>query len=237
MSWSFKKINLGVDIHSHLIPGIDDGAQTLEQSIEMIDLLSEAGFRKLITTPHIHPRYPNSNDLIMKGLDSLRTELHSSGNNIEVEAAAEYYVDDEFIRKIHRKEKFLSFGNHYILIECSFYSKPLFFESVILDLKELGYNPVFAHPERYNFLDGDIRWLHELKRTGVLFQVTLGSLGGYYGKKPKKMGIEMIKNGMVDFLGSDLHKSSQVEYLKIGLKSRAVQTLLKSGKLLNKELI
>lgn len=238
MRWRLKNVRqIGVDIHSHLIPGIDDGAPSLDQSRMMVDLLYKSGFKKLITTPHIHPRYPNKESQIMEGLEKLKNELKSVEYKIEIEAAAEYYVDDEFIDKVKNKADFLSFGDNYILIECSFITKPLFFESVIFSLKAQGYNPVLAHPERYKFLEGDIEWLNELKGAGLLFQVTLGSIGGYYGTMPRKLGIKLIKNGMVEFLGSDLHKPSQIEYLNIGLGSGPVQNLVKSGNLLNNELI
>ena len=147
------------------------------------------------------------------------------------------YVDDQFIDLVANGHKFLTFGKKYILIECSFVTRPFFFESVIYQLKDLGYVPVFAHPERYKFLEGDIQWLTEIKKTGILFQVTLGSLGGYYGAAPRKIGLELVKHEMVDFLGSDLHKASQVEFLNKGLKMKAVQKVLDSDRLLNQELL
>ncbi len=238
MKWLSKNSkNLVVDIHSHLIPGIDDGAPTVDESLEMILQLKESGFKKLITTPHIHPRFPNTNRKIMSGLESLKDALKEKSIEIAIEAAAEYYIDDQFISLLNEGHEFLTFGDKCILIECSFVSKPFFLESVIYQLKDAGYAPVFAHPERYKFLEGEIGWLKEIKSTGILFQVTLGSLGGYYGTAPRKLGLEIVKNGMVDFLGSDLHKASQVDFLRKGLKLRAVQKLLESDSLLNHNLL
>ena len=240
MKWFTKKARsaLSVDIHSHLIPGIDDGAPTLEQSLEMILLLRDIGFQKLITTPHVHPKYPNTEERIRNGFDQLQSAVQKQGiQGIEIEAAAEYYVDEKFIKELKSSKRFLSFGSKHILIECSFSVKPFFFESVIYSLKEQGYIPVMAHPERYRFLEGEIDWLSELKATGILFQVTLGSLGGMYGSEPKKLGMELIRSNMVDYLATDLHRTSHLEFVKRGLELREVQKLLESKSLFNEQLL
>lgn len=239
MKWLFKKHiePLRVDMHSHFIPGIDDGASTLHDSIELISLMKGQGFEKLITTPHIHPKYPNTNDVILRGLEQVQKALLSKNIVIELEAAAEYYVDEQFIKRLETNEALLSFGNRYVLIECSFTVKPLFFESVIYKLRDKGYNPILAHPERYQFLEGSIEWLSELKNTGILFQVTLASLAGYYGSEVKKMGQHLIKRNFVEFLASDLHKISQIDYLQRGLKTKEAQSLIESANLMNDGLL
>ena len=239
MIWPKKSTapKLLVDMHSHILPGIDDGAVSMEYSIKMIEALRNAGFVKLITTPHIHPKYPNSEPAILRCLEDLRQELNAQNIKTEIEAAAEYFVDHQFIEKVDAGEPLLTFGGKHILVECSFTVKPFFFESVVYKLKEFGYKPVFAHPERYKFLEGDIGWLRNLKSTGISFQVTLGSIGGYYGKTSRRLGIELINNKMVDFLASDLHRVSQMEFLEKGLGYKAVQGLVRSGTLMNNTLI
>lgn len=224
-----KAATLDVDIHSHLIPNIDDGSQSMEQSIEMIEALIQLGFKKIITTPHIHPNYPNHPEVILSGLENLQKELSKLELEIELEAAAEYYVDEVFHKKVKEKGLILSFGGKHVLVESSFLNKPVFFEAVMFDLQSAGYTPVLAHPERYRFLEGRLDWLEELKSMGVLLQVTLGSIGGYYGTKPERIGKSLLKNEMVDFLGSDLHRSSHLEYLEKGLKSKEVQKSLKEN--------
>lgn len=236
MVWPFSisKIQpLKVDIHSHILPGIDDGSQSLEESVNMIKALQSAGFQKLITTPHIHPKYPNTEDKIMNAYQEFVPYLKRSGVDIELEVAAEYYVDERFIQKVEDKKKLLSFGDNYVLIESSFVSKPLFLGSVIFKLKSQGYRPIYAHPERYRFLDGDITWLEELKSMGVLFQVTLSSLAGNYGNSAKGMAEKLVKRQMVDFLASDMHKSTQIDVLKKGLNTKLIQKLIRGGTLLN----
>ncbi|WP_370089947.1 tyrosine-protein phosphatase [Ekhidna sp.] len=224
---------LEVDIHSHLIHNIDDGSQSIEQSIEMLRELVKLGFKKVITTPHIHPRYPNTPQIIMDGFEKLQAAVSSLDFEMEMEVAAEYYVDDAFMKKVKADDTILSFGDKYVLVESSFINKPAFFESVLFDLKTKGYQPVLAHPERYQFLEGRMEWLEELKSMGVMLQVTLGSIGGYYGSIPQKLGKQLLQREMVDFLGSDLHRYSHLEFLAKGLKSKEVQKSIKENQLKN----
>lgn len=239
MSWLSRKKTtpIKVDIHSHLIPGIDDGSQSINESMELLSIFHKLGFEKVITTPHIHPKYPNTKDRIEEGFRKVQSAIQEADFEIELEVAAEYYVDDIFLDRLNNDEPLLSFGDRYILIECSFINKPMYFESAIFEIQSKGYQPVFAHPERYKFLEGSIDWLKELKETGILFQVTLGSLSGYYGELPKKIGLKLLKSGMVDFLASDLHRMGHVEKLKAGIEHYEVQKVLESGGLLNDSLL
>ncbi|MEP1035240.1 CpsB/CapC family capsule biosynthesis tyrosine phosphatase [Ekhidna sp.] len=238
MSFFSRKITtLDVDIHSHLIPNIDDGSQSMKQSIEMIEELMVLGFRKIITTPHIHPNYPNRPEVILAGLEGLQKEIAKNNFEIEIEAAAEYFVDEGFHQQVKSKRLILSFGGKHVLVESSFLNKPVFFESVMFDLQSAGYIPVLAHPERYNFLEGSIEWLEELKSMGVMLQVTLGSIGGYYGNKPEQIGKLLLKNEMVDFLGSDLHRDTHLTFLEKGLKSKEVQKSLNGDKIKNHQFL
>lgn len=226
-----------VDIHSHLIPGIDDGVKTLDESIEVIKKFSDLGFKKIITTPHIHPNYPNSVSNISQGLDLVQNELQKEGIDVVLEAAAEYFVDDVFMQKIKANEEILSFGSNYVLVESSFLNKPLYFESCLFELQSKGYQPVLAHPERYRFLEGEIDWLSELKENGTLFQVTVSSFVGFYGKIPQKIARTLFEKGMIDFLGSDLHSYNQIKYLEEGLRHKLVKKLCSSVNLKNESLL
>ncbi|WP_462247747.1 tyrosine-protein phosphatase [Ekhidna sp.] len=232
-----KYAKLSLDLHSHLIPNVDDGSQSLGQSINMLKRLMDLGFKKVITTPHIHPSYPNTPEIILSGLSKLQDEIGRLNLEIEVEAAAEYFVDESFQKKVKEGGLILSFGGKHVLVESSFLNKPVFFESVMFDMQSAGYTPVLAHPERYQFLEGSLDWLIELKSMGVLFQVTFGSLGGYYGATPEKIAKALLKNKMVDFLGSDLHRESHLNFLEKGLKSKVVQNAIKEGALKNHELL
>ena len=237
MVFKRKILTPKVDLHSHIIPNIDDGAQSIEQSLAMLDKLIRLGYKKCITTPHIHPKYPNTAQKIKEEYEKLKTELVNQGIPIALEVAAEYYVDELFLNKLRTDSKLLTVGDELLLVECSFINKPFNFQPIMLELMHKGYKPVLAHPERYQFLEENIDWLEALKHIGVLFQVTLGSIGGGYGKKPEQISKTLLKNRMVDFLGSDFHRISHTPFLKRGLAYSAVQKGIKEGYFKNFELL
>jgi len=226
-----------VDIHSHLIPAIDDGVKTLDQSIQVIKKFADLGFKKIITTPHIHPNYPNSTDDIRRGHSLVQDKMAEEDLDFTIEVAAEYFVDDLFMKAIKEGKEILSFGPKYVLVESSFLNKPLYFESCLFELQSKGYQPVLAHPERYRFLEEEIDWLLELKEMGILFQVTISSFVGFYGKSPEKIAKTLYTKNMIDFLGSDLHTYDQIKYLEQGLKHRSVEKLCRSSDLKNRLLV
>ncbi len=226
-----------VDIHSHLIPGIDDGSASIEDSIAMIQGLIELGYTKAITTPHIHPHYPNNSHEIHGGLELVQKELEEREIDFELGAAAEYYVDEIFMSKVKSGHEILTFADQYVLVESSFLNKPLIFENCLFELQSKGYHPVLAHPERYRFLEGDLDWLFRLKEMGVRFQVTISSFAGFYGAKPKLIAKELFKKKMIDFLGSDLHAKSHIKYLHEGLKTKQVSQLCEVDQLMNQVLV
>lgn len=213
--WFSKKvgIDIRVDIHSHLLPNLDDGVRDFDESLEIIRGFSRLGFKKLITTPHIYSdHYPNTHDTILKALRELKKLLKQEKLSIEVEAAAEYYIDAHLIDLLDRKAPILSFGTpRYVLVETGFHTKPIIFDEVIFKLKSLNYVPVLAHPERYMYLEDDLSWLRQIREKGVRLQVSVPSLYGFYGTNPKKMAMKLLKETMVDFFGSDLHRKSQME--------------------------
>ncbi len=195
-----------VDLHSHLLPGIDDGVKTTEESLELIKAFQNAGFKKLITTPHImQDYYPNNPEIIQSKLIELKKVLKDQNINIELETAAEYYLDDIFLRSIKSGDKLLTFGKNYLLFETTFQDKPLFLEEAIFEMQSKGYFPILAHPERYNYLIKDWKLTQHLKNSGVLFQLNTISLGGFYSSESKKFGEKLIDNKMIDFVGSDCH--------------------------------
>ena len=142
---------LRTDIHSHLLPSIDDGSRSMEESLELISSLKELGFSKLITTPHImSDYYKNTAKIIKEGLNNVRNALNKSNIQISIDAAAEYYIDFDFQQQIDKKE-FLVFGNKYILVELPFIHEPNELKEIIFNLQINGYNVVLAHPERYSY--------------------------------------------------------------------------------------
>ena len=225
-----------VDIHSHLIPGIDDGAKSVTSAVDMILELKDLGYNKAVTTPHIHPNYPNTPGIIREKFILVQNELKAKSINFEVEVAAEYFVDEVFLELLKSDKEILSFGDKYVLVESSFINKPLIFESCLVELKSRGYHPILAHPERYKFLEGSLEWLLHLKEMNILFQVTISSFIGYYGPDAKEIAKRLLKRNMIDFLGSDLHHTSQIRYIKEGLAKKEIKKLCVSLTLKNNSL-
>ncbi len=193
-------------MHSHLIPGIDDGAPTMDHSIAMLNKFAQLGYRKVITTPHILGEvHPNTPEIILSGLEEVRKELRKLEINIEIEAAAEYYCDESLLPKIKAKN-ILSFGQNYVLMEFGMLSPSQYESQALFDLQVAGYVPVLAHFERYPYYHGNFEKVEELRARHIKIQVNLGSLSGHYGPGVKKMAEELIKKGLVDFLGSDCHR-------------------------------
>jgi len=227
---------IGVDMHSHLIPGIDDGAETIEQSIELIKLLFNLGYKKLITTPHIFSEYfKNTPEIIRHGLDKLQTALTQAQIPVKIEAAAEYMFDDWFQKNCLTTE-LLTFGKKYLLIECSAFVPPNNFFQVLWDLKLKGYNPILAHPERYGYWHINLEHYVSLKDRDILFQINLPSLSGYYSPEVRKITEQLIDNNMVEFVGTDIHNLIYYQQIDKSRFSKYLEKLISSGKLLNRTL-
>ena len=228
---------LKVDLHSHIIPGIDDGSQTMEESIALIRGLSELGYEKLIMTPHImSDMYNNSADTINTGLETLKSEVVKEKIDISLEAGAEYYLDDHFYEELN-KPKVMCIQEKYLLFETSYFSKPLHLEEMIFAIATKGYTPILAHPERYRYIKDPEKEFRRLKELGVLFQVNLNSFGGHYGKGAKNLASFLSKKGMIDFLGSDTHHLKQVESLKKIFFLEAYQEIFRKNNIKNNDML
>lgn len=227
---------LNCDMHSHFIPGIDDGAQTLEDSVQLITEMYNIGYKKVITTPHImSDGYRNTPEIILGGLEKVRTALQITGIPVEIKAAAEYYLDYDFEKKLD-EGKLLTFGNNYLLFEISYMNPPDNLYHIIFKMQTLGYKPVLAHPERYNFWHRDFEKYEDLIDKGVLLQLNINSLTGYYSIATKKIAEQMIDKKMISFLGSDCHHIGHVNLLKEVIYEKHLLQLIESNMLLNKNL-
>ncbi len=207
--------DIKVDMHSHVLFGIDDGADSLEESLLLLRELQSLGYKKIITTPHIMGDFfKNTPEIIFPKLEELKRISKEKGIEIELEAAAEYYLDEWFIERLKNNEKLLTFGNNYLLFELSYINPSAFIDEAIFMLKSQGYNPVLAHPERYTFWHGNTKILQEIHDRGVILQVNINSLVGYYSKNALKMAEELIDLGLVKMLGSDCHGIRHIDALK-----------------------
>ncbi|WP_308701863.1 tyrosine-protein phosphatase [Pontibacter ummariensis] len=218
---------VGVDMHSHILPGIDDGSESIEQSLELVRAMKELGYRKLIMTPHIMSDfYRNTPEIIREKLALLRQAVAAEGIEMELDCAAEYYLDEGFLEKLEEGEELLTFGDNYLLFETSFLNEPLNLREAIFKMRAKGYKPVLAHPERYTYFYGKFEELVALREHGVLFQPNLNSLTGYYSPGAKNIAERLVENGLVDFLGSDAHGLKHTNTLQKVLYSKHLSKAL-----------
>jgi tyrosine-protein phosphatase YwqE len=230
---------LGVDLHSHLLPGIDDGAKDIEQSLALIRRMKEMGFRQLITTPHVMADlYPNTPEIIQEKLEVVRTALKADKLEMPIYAAAEYLMDEAFEEKI-ASEQLLCLPGRRVLVEMSFISPPPKLETYIFQLQTKSYRPILAHPERYLFYRDDFKKYRELKDRGCAFQLNLLSLIGYYGRPTRDSALRLLKEGMIDYLATDMHHEKHAELIAGALKDKNVGRLLEKHReqFKNRELI
>jgi len=228
---------LGVDMHSHLLPGIDDGSPDAASSVAYIKKMMELGYRKFITTPHVYPDlYPNNPDTIRAAHAVLQQQLAEEGIDVEVHAAAEYFIDDSFADRIKNKEQLLTLHQNFVLVEISFMQPPPDLNEVLFELIVQGYQPVLAHPERYNFYHTKKEIYHRFKDQGCLLQVNLLSLIGYYGKSVQDAAHFLVKEKLVDLIGTDLHHQRHLEAMQHPQMMQEMQTVLQLNKILNASL-
>tara|TARA_B110000196_G_C21089034_1_gene636567 strand:- start:559 stop:1296 length:738 start_codon:yes stop_codon:yes gene_type:complete len=241
LKWFFKKKEkeldildfsvLKTDIHSHFIPGIDDGSSDMKTTINLIKEMQKLGFSKVITSPHVMSDfYKNSSEIILKGLAAVRSELKAQKIKMEIDAVAEYYLDYDFEQKIG-EEKFLTFGNNYILVELSFMEAPNTLFDIIFKLQLEGYKVVLAHPERYHYFQ--MKDYEDLVNRGVLLQINWLSLIGYYSPQIRSKTEDLIAQNMVSFVGTDCHNMDHAQLYRKCQTKKAWHDLYNSGKLLN----
>lgn len=225
--------NLVTDMHSHLIPGIDDGSPNMETSVQLIRGMKALGYKKLITTPHISSdMYKNTPEIIQQGLVDLQKRLEEENIDIEVVAAAEYLLDDGF-ETLMKDNQLLTFSNKFILVEMPFFHLPPNLFDITFELQIKKYKIILAHPERYLFFYNDFSQLQALKDRGIYFQMNMISLTGHYSAEVKKMAEKLVDNEMIDFLGSDLHNPFYLDLLSKTRYEIYLQKVMKSGAIQN----
>lgn len=229
---------LVTDMHSHLIPGIDDGSPDLDTSLELIEGLTDLGYRKLITTPHIlWDLYKNDITTITPAYEELMAGLKAKNSEVPIHFAAEYFLDYHIDELLENEKPLLTLKDNMVLVEFSFISVPLDLKDKLFNLQMAGYQPVLAHPERYGYLLKTKEVYNELRDAGYLFQVNLLSLTGYYGKVPYELAHHLVKNKFVDLLGTDLHHIRHLNALQSSPElTDIIKYLQDSGTLLNQTL-
>ena len=221
---TFNYESIRVDMHSHVLPGIDDGAKTPEESIILIRKMMELGIQRIIATPHIMADfYKNTRETISASLNTLKEALAAENIDIKITAAAEHYFDETFEGRIERGE-LMVMGENFVLFEFSFINKPPNAVPVIQKMRDKGYRPILAHPERYLYLD--LEQYRNLHDWGCDFQLNTISLTGYYGKEVKERAELLVDNQLIDFISSDMHHPRHAAALKDALRTTYIEKVL-----------
>ena len=240
MGWLFGNKSLAdlsvlrPDIHSHLIPGIDDGAGNMEESVSLIRQMYELGYRKLIITPHVRAgSFENDTSTFDSRLEEVQEVLSDLNIPIKLEVGAEQTMDEDFMYHFHNGE-LKDFGrNKYVLIEFPFTNMPLNLKDTIFELQSAGYSLILAHPERYIYMKEEPEMIKYLHDSGILLQINIVSLIGFYGKLPQQFAKWLIKKDYVDLVGSDLHHQRHIDAIKKALSNKDFVSLVESGRLMN----
>ncbi|MET0570524.1 MAG: CpsB/CapC family capsule biosynthesis tyrosine phosphatase, partial [Pedobacter agri] len=224
---------LGTDMHSHILPGIDDGSPDVATSLRFVKALESLGFNHSIATPHIFKElYPNNFETIAKAKDELQHAMDAAGVNFKLESAAEYMIDQDF----NLDAEICSLQHQYLLIEMSYLNESPNIIPQIFNVEIKGYKPILAHPERYIFYFKDHSKLQIFKEKGCLLQLNLLSVTGYYGKEVKQLAEYLLKENMYDLAGTDLHHDKHLATLTNVVESGKLYDLIGTYPFKNKEL-
>lgn len=200
-----------IDFHSHLLFGIDDGAKTFQDTLSLTKSLMNFGISEIITTPHIMQHvWDNTSENIISRLNEVKELLNQQGIEIPIHAAAEYLMDDNFV-KLFKNQELLTLKDNYVLVEMSYINAPIQLYDILFDLQVAGYKPVLAHPERYTFYHNNFNEYQKLKKAGCLFQLNLLSVVGYYGENVAKTAQKLLSQGLIDFASSDTHHQKHID--------------------------
>lgn len=228
---------LNADMHSHLLPGIDDGAEDMANSLELIKGMRALGYKKLITTPHVMwDMYKNTHEIILEKLSAVQEAVKEAGIDVEIQAAAEYFLDEHIEELLHNKEPLLAIKDNMVLTEFSMAFPSMNIKEILFEMEMQGYQPIIAHPERYIYLERNKDFYRELKDVGCLFQLNILSLGGHYGRSVTELAHYLLKNNYYNLLGTDLHHLGHLEGLQAIEIPDAVKKLIDSGQIINSQL-
>lgn len=224
---------LNTDIHSHFIPGIDDGSKSMEESIFLLKQMEEFGYKKVITTPHVYyDSFLEGIEVLDQKVEELKVNAKFNGIKLQIEVGGEYLLDDDISDRIKNKQ-IKTFSDNFVLIEFPMTNQPMGYEKWLFDLQLAGYNIILAHPERFLYFYEDKKQYFSLKDRGIYFQMNIGSISGYYGNKVKDVAEYLIKENMIDLVGSDCHGQRHIDAIKRTLRSPILKQLIESGKLIN----
>ncbi|MBO4602452.1 MAG: hypothetical protein J5651_04760 [Salinivirgaceae bacterium] len=232
-----SELGLTCDMHSHLVPALDDGSDSTETSLSLITGLKNLGYKKLIITPHVMTGfYNNDEEKISKGFNALKKEVENQHIDIELGVGAEYYIDYDFMQDLSKKPMLTLGDSKMLLFECSFVNQHKNFDETVFEMQINGYKPVLAHPERYLYWHENIEHMKLLHDRGIMFQLNMLSLAKAYSPSVNKAAKELINNDLVDFIGTDLHNANHLNVIEHTKLSERTFEKLKNATLLNNTL-
>ena len=199
-----------IEMHCHLLPGVDDGVQTINESLKILQNYENLGIKKVWLTPHVMEDIPNTTEGLKNRFEELKNTYKG---NIKLFLSAEYMLDNLFVNRIDNND-LLAMGKkrNYLLVETSYFNPPIYLYEKLEDIKNKGYFPILAHTERYLYMNK--KQYHKLKEMGILFQLNLMSMIGYYGKDAKEKAEYLLKNSFYDVSGTDIHYIKALEKIK-----------------------
>jgi protein-tyrosine phosphatase len=226
-----------VDMHSHILPGIDDGSPDVETSVMLVQGLYDLGIRKCIATPHIiGDLYRNNDETIEAALLKLQEACNAAALPMQLSAAAEYMLDDHFMELLQQQKPLRTLHKNILLTEIPYTSEPVNLQEIVFHIITGGYQPVLAHPERYFYFHQNFKGYKKLKDLGFILQVNLLSLTGYYGKEAAQAARYLLDEGLVDLAGTDLHHSRHLSAFQSQKNLALFGKYIRKDKLMNGEL-
>ncbi|CAL66947.1 tyrosine-protein phosphatase [Christiangramia forsetii] len=212
------------DFHNHILPGIDDGAKTVEESISLIKEFENIGINKFVATPHVmNDYYPNTIETIEDAFKKLKSNLSTSTH---LDYSAEYMMDQNFT-EIIENQNLLPIKDNKVLVEMSYFQPPININQILFNLQNNLFSPILAHPERYTYWHSrDLEKYKNIKSRGCNFQLNMLSLSNHYGKGIHKIALRLIENDLIDYISSDAHKLSHIENIKtIKISKKHIKSL------------
>lgn len=218
---SLQKLPAITDIHCHVVPGVDDGSPTAEKSVTLLSHMHDWGIERVFASPHsTQDKFENTPESLAEPFATLKSAVADAGLNIEMKLHMEYRIDNFFINQFERDNLICLPGN-YLLIENAFSNEPWGMEHLLYNIRNKGYTPIIAHPERYQYYSQiHCNRYDELHEFGIYFQINLLSLAGYYGKLERETALLLLQKGYVQFIGTDIHRMAHVASIEHYLKSR-----------------
>lgn len=229
------KLFYHTDVHCHLLPGVDHGAQTVEESLELIARQKAMGIDRIMFTSHVTENtFENTPETLKQGFDILKAAVEEKGIELDMHYSAEYRLDEYWIKQ-RDEGRLVALPGNYILLENSYQQELLMLDDIMFDIQLKGYRPILAHPERYPYYAMRHDRYRTLHNAGVKFQVNLLSLAGYYGVGPQQTAEWLIDNDFCDFLGSDMHGERHAVVIEDYITTKEWRKIAKKldGRLLN----